>query len=148
MIGATKRNGTRQPGIYTTGEVARLFGVSPRTVAHWHDEGTLSGYRIPGSLDRRFRTEEVRRFGLKHEMYHVVETVVILLGDHAHVGTIFEEWDAPRLWVRRRDQTVVKGRTHKPDHGPTLDVTAGSDFAVETLGSMGFTVVDRRPKGD
>jgi len=139
---------TRRPGVYTTGEAARLYGVSPRTVAKWCDEGGLVGYRIPGGLDRRYQAEEIRRFGLRHDMLRVVETVVILLGGHAHVGTIFSEWDSPRLWVHRRDGTIAKGRTHKPDHGHELDVTAGADFAILTLESMGFTVVDRRPGGD
>lgn len=29
-------------------EVADLFGVIPRTVARWIDDGSLPGYRIPG----------------------------------------------------------------------------------------------------
>lgn len=39
--------------VYTTGQVAKICTVSPRTVAKWFDTGRLKGYRIPGSRDRR-----------------------------------------------------------------------------------------------
>ena len=32
----------------TTGQVAKLFGVSPRTAANWFDAGRLKGHRLPG----------------------------------------------------------------------------------------------------
>jgi excisionase family DNA binding protein len=65
---------TRRPGVYTNGEAARLYGVSTRSVAKWCDEGGLVGYRIPGGRDRRYQAEEIRRFGLRHDMLRVVET--------------------------------------------------------------------------
>lgn len=39
--------------VLTTGEVARICHVAPRTVSKWFDSGALKGYRIPGSRDRR-----------------------------------------------------------------------------------------------
>ena len=39
--------------VLTTGDVARLCHVAPRTVTKWVDTGVLRGYRIPGSRDRR-----------------------------------------------------------------------------------------------
>lgn len=39
--------------VLTTGEVARICHVAPRTVSKWFDTGRLCGYRIPGSRDRR-----------------------------------------------------------------------------------------------
>ncbi len=39
--------------VYTTGEVASICHVAPRTVSKWFDSGQLGGYRIPGSRDRR-----------------------------------------------------------------------------------------------
>ena len=39
--------------LFTTGKVAALLGVAPRTVSKWFDSGRLRGYRIPGSQDRR-----------------------------------------------------------------------------------------------
>ena len=39
--------------IFTTGQVAKICKVAPRTVSKWFDSGRLRGYRIPGSQDRR-----------------------------------------------------------------------------------------------
>ena len=39
--------------VFTTGQVAKICKVAPRTVSKWFDTGRLRGYRIPGSQDRR-----------------------------------------------------------------------------------------------
>ena len=33
--------------IFTTGQVAKICHVAPRTVSKWFDSGQLRGYRIP-----------------------------------------------------------------------------------------------------
>ncbi len=38
---------------YTTGEVAKIYSVAPRTVSKWIDSGRLRGYRVPRSEHRR-----------------------------------------------------------------------------------------------
>jgi excisionase family DNA binding protein len=48
--------------VLTTGEVAKLCNVAPRTVSKWFDSGQLKGYRIPGSKDRRIPVSELVRF--------------------------------------------------------------------------------------
>ena len=52
--------------IFTTGEVARICKVAPRTVSKWFDSGELGGYRIPGSKDRRIPQDELLVFMDKH----------------------------------------------------------------------------------
>ncbi len=52
--------------VLTTGEVARLCNVAPRTVSKWFDSGSLGGYRIPGSRDRRIPLSELLRFMKSH----------------------------------------------------------------------------------
>jgi excisionase family DNA binding protein len=54
--------------IFTTGQVARLCKVAPRTVTKWFDAGSLRGYRIPGSQDRRIPRENLIRFLKEHGM--------------------------------------------------------------------------------
>jgi ssDNA-binding Zn-finger/Zn-ribbon topoisomerase 1 len=49
-------------GALTSGQVAKLCGVAPRTVSNWMEKGILRGWRIPGSQDRRFLPEVVARF--------------------------------------------------------------------------------------
>jgi excisionase family DNA binding protein len=48
--------------VLTTGEVARLCGVAPRTVSKWFDTGQLRGFKIPGSRDRRIPRDSLIRF--------------------------------------------------------------------------------------
>ena len=48
--------------VLTTGDVARICNVAPRTVSKWFDSGQLRGYRIPGSKDRRIPVSELVRF--------------------------------------------------------------------------------------
>jgi len=48
--------------VLTTGDVAKICNVAPRTVSKWFDTGQLKGYRIPGSKDRRIPVSELIRF--------------------------------------------------------------------------------------
>ncbi len=48
--------------VLTTGDVAKICNVAPRTVSKWFDSGQLHGYRIPGSKDRRIPVNELIRF--------------------------------------------------------------------------------------
>ncbi len=52
--------------VLTTGEVAKLCNVAPRTVSKWFDTGVLKGYRIPGSKDRRIPVSQLIRFMKEH----------------------------------------------------------------------------------
>lgn len=46
--------------LLTSGEVAALFGVDPRTVSRWAASGRIGALRTPGG-HRRYRESEVRR---------------------------------------------------------------------------------------
>ena len=48
--------------VLTTGQVARICQVAPRTVSKWFDCGQLRGYRIPGSRDRRIPVDQLISF--------------------------------------------------------------------------------------
>jgi excisionase family DNA binding protein len=50
--------------VFTTGQVAKICKVAPRTVSKWFDSGRLRGYRIPGSQDRRIPREQLPPLGL------------------------------------------------------------------------------------
>ncbi len=54
--------------VLTTGDVARICNVAPRTVSKWFDSGQLKGYRIPGSKDRRIPLSELIRFMKAHNI--------------------------------------------------------------------------------
>src|SRR5205085_12407710 len=77
---ATDRDEPRSPGenamsstskvkdVLTTGEVAKICSVAPRTVSKWFDSGALHGYRIPGSKDRRIPRNQLLRSMKQHGM--------------------------------------------------------------------------------
>lgn len=58
----------KKKDVLTTGQVAQICNVAPRTVTKWFDAGQLKGYRIPGSRDRRIPTSELIRFMKAHDM--------------------------------------------------------------------------------
>ncbi len=58
----------KKKDVLTTGQVAQICNVAPRTVTKWFDSGQLKGYRIPGSRDRRIPTSELIRFMKAHDI--------------------------------------------------------------------------------
>jgi len=58
----------KRKDILTTGQVAQICKVAPRTVTKWFDSGQLKGYRIPGSRDRRIPRGELVRFMKAHNI--------------------------------------------------------------------------------
>ncbi len=78
--------------VYTTGEVARICRVAPRTVSKWFDTGQLKGYRIPGSKDRRIPREQLFRFMRAHGMpvkgLEVGTTRVLVVDDEYSMADI------------------------------------------------------------
>lgn len=57
-----------QRKVYTTGDVAEICQVSPRTVSSWFDKGLIEGYRIPGSRDRRIPHDSLIKFMTDHKI--------------------------------------------------------------------------------
>lgn len=69
MVKADRRYRVKtERAVFTTGDVARIAQVAPRTVAKWIDAGVLPGYRIPGSRDRRITRETLIRFLKDHDI--------------------------------------------------------------------------------
>lgn len=56
----------RYKGVLTTGQVAQICQVAPRTVSKWFDSGRLKGYCLPGSGDRYIPVKELIRFMGSH----------------------------------------------------------------------------------
>lgn len=59
--------------IFTTGQIARVCGVAPRTVTVWFDKELLVGYRVPGTRtktsgdsDRKVERRELADFMVRH----------------------------------------------------------------------------------
>lgn len=75
--------------VLTTGEVAKICNVAPRTVSKWFDSGQLKGYRIPGSKDRRIPVGQLVRFmkdhGIPMEGLTTGATRVLIVDDDGEV---------------------------------------------------------------
>lgn len=83
----------RQKDVLTTGEVAKICNVAPRTVSKWFDAGQLHGYRIPGSKDRRIPLNTLIRFMKQHDIptdgLQTGQTRVLIVdGDREMVRTL------------------------------------------------------------
>lgn len=67
--------------IFTTGQIAKMLSVAPRTVSKWFDSGRLRGYRIPGSQDRRIPEPQLVRFLAEYGMPFPDEVGFIVMVD-------------------------------------------------------------------
>jgi excisionase family DNA binding protein len=81
--------------VLTTGEVAKICNVAPRTVSKWFDSGALKGYRIPGSKDRRIPVAQLLRFmkehGIPFDGIAGGKTRVLIVDDDPEVVTLLEK---------------------------------------------------------
>lgn len=80
----------RNKDVLTTGEVARICKVAPRTVTKWFDSGQLHGYRIPGSKDRRIPVTQLIRFMRQNNMpldgmLHFTKTRILIVDDETDI---------------------------------------------------------------
>lgn len=86
---------TKVKDVLTTGEVAKICNVAPRTVSKWFDSGTLTGYRIPGSKDRRIPLSQLIRFMKHHGMplngLMTGHTRVMIVDDEGDIVEVLEK---------------------------------------------------------
>jgi excisionase family DNA binding protein len=75
--------------VLTTGEVAKICNVAPRTVSKWFDSGQLKGYRIPGSKDRRIPVSGLVQFmkdhGIPLDGVHSGKARVLIVDDEPEI---------------------------------------------------------------
>lgn len=69
--------------VFTTGQVAKICHVAPRTASKWIDKGLLQGYRLPGTKDRRVSREALVSFmeGNKIVTGSIISRIVLLSVD-------------------------------------------------------------------
>lgn len=82
--------------VYTAGDVARICRCAPRTVGKWIDKGTLKGYRLPDSRDRRVLRRDLAAFMVTHDMADLASAAgimpgVLLIGVAAEVSEAVRE---------------------------------------------------------
>jgi len=101
--------------VLTTGEVARICKVAPRTVSKWFDSGQLRGYRIPGSRDRRIPLQHLVRFmrmyGLPMDGIETGETRVLVVDSQPDLADLIEKalTETGQYKVRTADSAFEAG---------------------------------------
>ncbi|HEY0008723.1 MAG TPA: response regulator [Tepidisphaeraceae bacterium] len=86
---------TKLKDVLTTGEVAKICQVAPRTVSKWFDSGALPGYRIPGSKDRRIPLGQLVKFmkqnGMPLNGLMTGATRVLIVDDEQDIVEVLEK---------------------------------------------------------
>ena len=100
--------------VLTTGEVAKICNVAPRTVSKWFDSGSLKGYRIPGSKDRRIPASQLVKFmkahGIPFDGVLSGRTRVMIVDDEQEVLDVLAKVLSPTysaIVVRRRSSRAT-----------------------------------------
>jgi excisionase family DNA binding protein len=92
---STSGGSAKLKDVLTTGEVAKICNVAPRTVSKWFDSGALHGYRIPGSKDRRIPLNQLIRFMKQHGMplngLMTGSTRILIVDDERDVVEVLEK---------------------------------------------------------
>ncbi|MCJ7544274.1 MAG: helix-turn-helix domain-containing protein [Phycisphaerae bacterium] len=125
----------QRKAVYTTGEVARICHVAPRTVSKWVDSGQLRGYRIPGSRDRRIPAEHLLAFlrahGIPTDAMDSGPCRLLLMDTAATLEVVEALGDSDHCEVRTAGNLFEAGvlaQQFRP-HVIVLDVGDGQDAA-------------------
>lgn len=103
---------TGQPDCYTTGQVARICKVTPRTIINWTNQGKLEHFKVPNSADRRITRNALMSFLKKYNLEIPPELKDVGRIDlHEVVDGFFLAYDnsEPRqlwVWKGERDETA------------------------------------------
>jgi excisionase family DNA binding protein len=93
--GSSTGGSAKLKDVLTTGEVAKICNVAPRTVSKWFDSGALHGYRIPGSKDRRIPLNQLIRFMKQHGMplngLMTGSTRILIVDDERDIVEVLEK---------------------------------------------------------
>ena len=126
----------RSKPVLTTGEVARICRVTPRTVSKWFDSGRLGGYRIPGSRDRRIPVDQLVAFMRRHDMpMDALDEGVcrILIVDAEAGGKLAEEINAQGQYGVRTAGTSFQAGALVEEFGPHVIVVAAQHGIGEAM---------------
>ena len=126
--------------VLTTGQVAQICHVAPRTVSKWFDTGKLRGFRIPGSRDRRIPVDQLQAFMRAHgipldALDGGVCRILVLSGMPERIGELAEGIDQSDRWDIRVAENEFEAGVLAQQFGPhviVLDVAEDPTEASET----------------
>jgi excisionase family DNA binding protein len=115
--------------VFTTGQVAKICKVAPRTVSKWFDSGRLKGYRIPGSQDRRIPREYLIKFLKEHGMPlgdledEAMAKVLIVAQDQVLIENMKRELPVERAFPPRPPRVASKQAFRPKASTPTVSLS-------------------------
>lgn len=115
-----------EKGTMTTGQVCKIFGVSPSTVHKWLDNGTLLGFTVPNSRARRYYKASV--------MAKAKEAGIFSPSDQAERGRVLIVGGAH--WVRQVGDAIGGNGLS------ALRVTNPGDLFAASQSSFRAAVID------
>jgi len=84
-----------QKTVYTTGEAAKICKVSQQTIIRCFDNGTLKGFRVPGSRFRRIPREHLYAFmkdnGIPTDALETGKRKVLLVDDDVELVELMQD---------------------------------------------------------
>lgn len=149
--------GLRDPRLFTTGRIAKVCKVAPRTVAKWIDSGLLPGYRLPGCTDRRVVGADLVPFLREHGVPIPPEVMaadplcrVLLVGLDERLETEARAWMDPALGFDVRSaSTAYHSGIAIGEHWPNcvvIDVTIGRIETGMMAANLNLSAGRVRPK--
>ena len=108
--------------VLTTGQVAKICQVAPRTVSKWFDSGQLRGYRIPGSKDRRIPLQQLIRFMKAHGIplngLDTGQTRILIVDEDSDLTNLLEQalQESGLYEVRVADSALEAGAATEDFH--------------------------------
>lgn len=130
--------------VLTTGEVAKICNVAPRTVSKWFDSGQLKGYRIPGSKDRRIPLNNLIQFmkahGIPLDGVMSGKTRVLVVDDEKDITDALRKLLAEQAGYEVRTasngfEAGIECEKFKP-HVMILDLHLGAEGEAKNVASM------------
>lgn len=131
--------------VFTTGQVAKICKVAPRTVSKWFDSGRLVGYRIPGSQDRRIPREHLIRFLKEHQMplgdleEEALNKILVIGTDRSLIERIkgmLPEADDYKVAVAHSGfEAGIQAESFHPD-AIILDLAMGRTEGIQIIGNL------------
>lgn len=139
--------------VLTTGQVAKICHVVPRTVCKWFDTGQLGGYRIPGSRDRRIPVEQLLEFmqahGIPADSLDQGICRVLIIDPAPRAGTIADELNCSDRYEARAVTTDFEAGVLTQELAPhviVLDACADADSARGTARKVRTASASRSAK--
>lgn len=126
--------------VFTTGQIAKICRVAPRTVSKWFDSGRLKGYRIPGSQDRRVPGADLIKFLKEHGMPlgdledQTVAKVLVVASDQLLVDNLKRELPLEKSFkvavAASGFEAGIQAESFQPDC-VVVDFSIGKDEALQ-----------------